>query len=69
MWVLCNLKSGSQTFEFYRFMKRNIEATKTFGGHDKWVAIKNFFVFVKEGYLKLPFICHHHFKREIILTP
>lgn len=26
--------------------------------------LKIFFVFDKEGYLKLPFICHHHFKRE-----
>lgn len=43
--VLCDLKSGSQIFEFYRPMKRNTETTKTTGDHDKWIVIKNFFFF------------------------
>lgn len=45
--VLCDLKSGSQTFKFCRPMKRNIKITKNIGDHDKWISIKFFFVFAK----------------------
>lgn len=66
--VWCDLKSDSQTFEFYTAMKRITETRKTIGDHDKWIVINNFLFLPSKGILKLPFTCYHHFKRETILT-
>lgn len=67
--ILCGLKSGSRTFEFYRPMKRNIVTTKTIEDYDKWIAIHFFCLFLpSKDIFKLPFTCHHHFKGETIKT-